>query len=155
MEPCIIIVCNRTGNRLRRRKCLYGDGSETSNAKLCFNQSSVVTKTCISDKICSKNIGTINSDLFISFNLAAIRLFLLICLLILCFIFKRCSHRHKQEQVSAEQSHECMEIEDGYQKTETLINRSPSDTQTVLTTTYSRFCSKDCSTKANLTSDQI
>ena len=45
--PCKIIGCNKTGEHVRRRKCLYGDGTnETSNFQLCLNQISVKSEKC-------------------------------------------------------------------------------------------------------------
>ena len=43
---CVATRCNSTGERLRTRKCLYGDGSEASNVQLCSNASSNMTETC-------------------------------------------------------------------------------------------------------------
>ena len=54
-EPCqplwsewVTIFCNSTNNtmkeQVRTRKCLYGDGSETNNARLCSNQSAIITE---------------------------------------------------------------------------------------------------------------
>ena len=54
-EPCqplwsewVTIFCNSTNStikeQVRTRKCLYGDGSETSNTRLCSNQSAIITE---------------------------------------------------------------------------------------------------------------
>ena len=58
-EPCqplwsewVTVFCNLTNNtmkeQVRTRKCLYGDGSETNNTRLCSNQSAIITeKKCL------------------------------------------------------------------------------------------------------------
>ena len=57
-EPCqpmwnewVTVFCNSTNNtmkeQVRTRKCLYGDGSETNNTRLCSNESAIITNgTC-------------------------------------------------------------------------------------------------------------
>ena len=50
--PCVVIGCNSTGQQARRRKCLYGDGSEAPNMQMCSNQSSIIIEYC------SDNVGT-------------------------------------------------------------------------------------------------
>ena len=46
---CFGVNCNSTGERVRTRNCLYGDGSKSSTIKLCSNQSSIKTEQCITD----------------------------------------------------------------------------------------------------------
>ena len=47
--PCEVILCNSTGERVRRRMCLYGDGSQSPDPKLCSNQSAIVKEQCAWD----------------------------------------------------------------------------------------------------------
>ena len=47
--PCKLIACNSTGERVRSRLCLYGDGSEPADSQLCSNQSSIVKEQCAGD----------------------------------------------------------------------------------------------------------
>ena len=65
---CVSARCNSTGERLRTRKCLYGDGSEASNVQLCSNASSNMTETCTAnitsnDCASSPNKSSMDSNL--------------------------------------------------------------------------------------------
>ena len=49
MGQCNVIGCNSTGNRIRKRQCLYGEGIEATNVQLCstyLNESSVLIEQC-------------------------------------------------------------------------------------------------------------
>ena len=102
MEPCIIIGCNKTGNRFRRRKCLYGDGSEASNAKLCSNQSSVITETCFFNGTkCEKKPDHLHIGFYIA--IAALGFIIFVFSLASYFFRKRfCSQDSNQRQTSPE-----------------------------------------------------
>ena len=46
---CFGVNCNSTGERVRIRNCLYGNGSKSSSIKLCSNQSNIKTEQCITN----------------------------------------------------------------------------------------------------------
>ena len=46
---CKVIFCNLTGERVRSRRCLYSDGSQSPDTQLCSNQSAVVKEHCVGD----------------------------------------------------------------------------------------------------------
>ena len=53
--PCVVTGCSlTTGERKKRRECLYGDGSEAMNYELCSNTSAIVMEQCNSMKISSE-----------------------------------------------------------------------------------------------------
>ena len=44
--PCEVIACSSTGERVRSRRCLYGDGSESADPQLCSNQPAIMKEQC-------------------------------------------------------------------------------------------------------------
>jgi len=44
---CFANACNLTGERVKTRKCLYGNGSEVLNVKLCSNGTSTMKEQCL------------------------------------------------------------------------------------------------------------
>ena len=48
--PCKVSLCNSTGEQVRSRLCLYGDGSQSSDTRLCSNQSSTMKQQCAWDR---------------------------------------------------------------------------------------------------------
>ena len=46
---CAVIFCNSTGERVRSRLCLHGNGSESPDPQLCSNQSAIVKEQCFGD----------------------------------------------------------------------------------------------------------
>ena len=56
---CISLLCNTTGEQIRTRKCLYGDGSEASNVQLCSEGSPNMTESCVTSTVdCEVNTNT-------------------------------------------------------------------------------------------------
>ena len=48
-ENYITLPCNTTGEQIRTRKCLYGDGSEASNLQSCSEGSPNMTEFCVTN----------------------------------------------------------------------------------------------------------
>ena len=52
---CIVTGCNQTvWERVRTRKCFYGDGKEATQSELCFHQSTTMKKQCNAIKLPSE-----------------------------------------------------------------------------------------------------
>ena len=50
--PCVVTGCNpNAGEQIKRRECIYDDGSEATNPKLCSNQSTRVVEQCINNTL--------------------------------------------------------------------------------------------------------
>ena len=66
------VFCNSTNNtmkeQVRTRKCLYGDGSETNNTRLCSNESAIITEQKCLDatkKSSTKKLNANNNIIYI------------------------------------------------------------------------------------------
>ena len=50
--PCVVTGCDpNAGEQTKRRECIYGDGSEATNPKLCSNQSTRVAEQCTNNTL--------------------------------------------------------------------------------------------------------
>ena len=104
-EPCqplwsdwVTIFCNSTNNtmkeQVRTRKCLYGDGSETNNARLCSNQSAIITEQKCSvattmrtaHQITRRTAEHINQINFLPIVISAVLVLILIILVVFFII---------------------------------------------------------------------
>ena len=46
-RPCVVTSCDSTaGEQIKRRECVYGDGSKATNYQLCSNHVEIVTEQC-------------------------------------------------------------------------------------------------------------
>jgi len=81
-ELCVIVGCNVTGEQIRRRQCLYGDGNETADHRLCSNQSALLKEQCISNSTLSPDcLADSNTCLYVGIGIA-IPMFVIVCILI-------------------------------------------------------------------------
>ena len=83
--PCVVTGCNpTTGERGKRRQCLYGDGSATMNHELCSNDLTMVKEQC-TNNILPMECSTNTTSLYIGIGVGIDCHFFLFCLL-LCYI---------------------------------------------------------------------
>ena len=87
MGQCNVIGCNSTGNRIRKRQCLYGEGSETTNVQLCstyLNESDVMIEQCDNTNLALNYTQSSSS----TFNFIGFYVGILICCDIdICFVY--------------------------------------------------------------------
>ena len=100
--PCVVTGCNpTTGERVKRRKCLYGDGSETINYELCSNNSEIVTEQCTNNTLpnnCTADTSSAtesdNTSLYEYIGIGvALVLIVILCLLLAVVLYRRQKYR--------------------------------------------------------------
>ena len=101
MGQCNVTGCNSTGNRIRKRQCLYGKGIEATNAQLCstyLNESDAMLEQCNNTNLalnCTQS--TSNTLNFIGFYVGiGVVATLIFALFISVTVFKH--FRHKTDQ---------------------------------------------------------
>ena len=98
---CNATGCNATGERLRKRECLYSDGSKDLHITLCSDQPAVVKEQCFSNATtCTANMKPIHLYVIISSITVSVIIFL--CCLIVFIYRKRRFAKPKQNQSSPE-----------------------------------------------------
>ena len=98
----VTVFCNSTNNtmkeQVRTRKCLYGDGNETNNTRLCSNQSAIITeKKCLdattmqtAHQITQRTCENINQIIFLLIVISVVlALMLIISIVIFVIAWKR------------------------------------------------------------------
>ena len=50
-SQCSATTCNEEGKRMKKRKCLYGDGSDVNDTQLCSGHPEVTTESCFASDI--------------------------------------------------------------------------------------------------------
>ena len=94
-ESCVAIGCNSTGQRVRRRQCLYENVGESADFHLCSNQSAVMTEQCntisnSSECEFTSSPSTPNSAVYyIIIGVVVVFLIFIIATLTLCWIRKK------------------------------------------------------------------
>ena len=86
--PCVVTGCSlTTGERKKRRECLYGDGSEAMNYDLCSNTSAIVMEQCTNNTLpieCSTN----TASLYIGIGVVLVSIVIL-CILLAVVLYHR------------------------------------------------------------------
>ena len=104
MGQCNVIGCNSTGNRIRKRQCLYGEGSETKNVQLCstyLNESDVMIEQCNNTNLalnCTQSSSNTSNfvGVYIGIGFAAFLFIHLIFSFISCIDLKYFCHKTDQ-----------------------------------------------------------
>ena len=105
---CVVTGCNPTvWERVRTRKCLYGDGKEATQSELCFHQSTTMKKQCNAIKLPSEceQYPSNNSDNTGVYIGVGVGLFLLILVSLLF-----CCWRKKQQNIADRNKHSSTNI---------------------------------------------
>ena len=103
--PCNITRCNPTvWERVRTRKCLYGNGSEAANVKLCSNQSEIMKEQCNisaeSTTYCNLSNQSNYSGLYIVVGIGS--LLILVCIFLLVLRYRH--RKYRANSVTNQQS---------------------------------------------------
>ena len=101
--PCVVTGCDpNAGEQIRRRKCTYGDGSESANSKLCSNQSTRKAEQCTNNTLpieCTARTSSAtefdNTSLYIGNGIA------LILIVILCIVLTVVLYRRRKYQTNS------------------------------------------------------
>ena len=92
---CVSSRCNSSGERVRTRNCLYGNGSEALNVQLCSDESPNITEPCVANITTNDcNFYTHHTDVGSNVGLsvgigAAFALLVVLTVLLTCVIYSR------------------------------------------------------------------
>ena len=98
--PCVVTGCNpNAGEQIKRRECIYGDGSEATNSKLCSNQSTRVAEQCTNNTLpieCTAHTSSAtafdNTSLYIGIGIA-LALIVILCIVLTVVLYRRRKYR--------------------------------------------------------------
>ena len=120
--PCNVISCNPTvAERVRRRKCFYGNWGEADNVEMCSNQSAIMKEQCNATKLPSdcRRVSSNNSDytgVYISVGVGFF--FIILVLLVYCWCKKKKQNNAKHNHCASNNNaidiehHVCNQIQD-------------------------------------------
>ena len=101
--PCVTNGCNTVGERVRTRQCLYDEGHESTDVRLCSsgNESAIMKEKCINTTIPAECLsqtssGTSNSDImgfYFGIGVAA-ALIVILCNLLVFMRYRRLKSSH-------------------------------------------------------------
>ena len=105
----VTVFCNSTNNtmeeQVRTRKCLYGDGSETNNTRLCSNESAIITKqkcSVVTTMQTAHQITRRTAEHIIQINFLPIVIsVVLVLILIISLVFFIIARKRKDQTIEA------------------------------------------------------
>ena len=98
--PCVVTGCNpNVGEQIKRRECIYDDGSEATNPKLCSNQSTRVVEQCTNNTLpieCTAHTSSAtdveNTCLYIGIGVA-LALIVIFCIVLAVVLYRLQKYR--------------------------------------------------------------
>jgi len=105
-RPCTVISCiPLAGEQVKKRECLYVDGSKVSDVQLCSNQSAIMTEQCVninaSTECVSDQDGAKSANFYIGVGIAVA---LIIFLVILLAIFRHIRNKSLRNSAVSQNS---------------------------------------------------
>ena len=101
--PCVTTGCNTVGERVRIRQCLYDEGREVTDVRLCFfsNESAIMQEKCINNTIPIECLSQTSSEtgnadinsLYFGIGVA-VALIVILCILLVIVRYYRLKSTH-------------------------------------------------------------
>ena len=107
-KPCVTTGCNTVEERVRTRQCLYDEGREVADVRLCSisNESAIMKEKCINNTIpierffyTSSETGNADINSFCFGIGVAVALIVILCILLVIVRYPRLTSTHFHQMI--------------------------------------------------------